>query len=132
MNKLNDTNFEDPEQVVLDFIKYSYQLCKKCPIGRKGNTDECIKESLQLIHYFTHLKFHPYSDHRSGLDSIKNIKEIDSTEIINNKETKILTKKNQSIVPACEFTLKFKNKKWKISNVRIKQGVNNYYTLFIN
>jgi hypothetical protein len=132
MENLNAIKFEVPEQVVLDFIRSSYQFCKRCPIGPKGDKDECIKESLKLIHHFTYLKFHPYSDHRSGLNSIKDIKEVDFTEIVTDKETIIVTKKNQSIVPACEFRLKLRNKKWKISNVRINQGVKNYYTLFIN
>ncbi len=129
MKNINSTEFEVPEYVVLKFIKCSYQFCKRCPIGPKGSREECIKESLKLIHDFTYLKFHPNNDYRLGLDSIKDIKEIDFTETINKEEVIVVTKKNQSIVPSCEFKLKLKNKEWRISNVRIKQGKNNYHTI---
>lgn len=132
MTYLIDTCFETPEEVVLNFVKSSAQFCKRCPIGPKGSTDLCLSEALKLIQHYTYFKFHPYSDHRVALENIKNIKEIDFIELINNKETKVHTKKNQSIISACEFTLKRKNKKWKIVKVLIKQGENNYRSVFIN
>ena len=132
MINLIDTSFEIPEEVVLNFVKSSKQFCKRCPIGPKGATDLCISDALKLIHYYTYFKFHPYSDHRSALEKIKNIKEIDFVELINSKEAKVHTKKNQIIISACEFTLKRKSKKWKIVKILIKQGENNYYSVFIN
>ncbi|NVK65874.1 MAG: hypothetical protein HWE22_14870 [Flavobacteriales bacterium] len=132
MKNTCDIKHEVPEEVVLEFIRNSYQFFKKFPIGPKGDTDESLKESLKLIHQFTYFKFHPHSDHRSGLYRIKDIKEIDFIEIVNDKEVIIVTRKNQSIVPACEFRLKRKNKSWKISNVRIKHGTSNYSNLFVS
>jgi len=132
MEKILDTNFEIPEEVVLNFIKSANLLCKRCPIGPKGDTEKCREETLQLIHFYTYLKYQPYSNHRGGLNKIKNIKEIDSILSQDKREVKILTKKNQSIIPACKFVLNYKSNKWKISNVLIKQGTNNYYSLFVS
>ena len=132
MGGLIDTNFQVPEEVVLNFIKSSYQFCKRWPIGSEEDTDKCLQEALSIVHHYTYLKFHPYSDHRSGMNRIKDIKQIESVELINKKETRVLTKKNQSITPAYEFTLRFKNRKWKIINIRMVQGQNNYYSVFLN
>jgi len=126
------TNFEAPEQVVLDFIKSAHRLSKKCPIGPKGDTETCIKTASDLMHYFTYFKFHPYSDHRYGLHRVKDIKEIDSVTILSKKELSLLTKKNQGTIPVCVFTLLHKNQKWKISNVQIKSGINNFHDLFVS
>lgn len=130
MENLTNTNFEDPEQVVTDFIKAAYQFSKRCPIGPKGDTETCIKSASELIHYFTYLKFHPYKNYRYSLDRIKKIKEITSVETLNNKETHILTKKYQSAVPECLFKLIRKNGKWKISDAQFNTGINRYSSVF--
>ena len=95
MENLNYTEFDVPEKVVFSFIKESKSFCKRCPIEPKGDKDKCIKESQKLIHHFTYLKFHPYTDHRSGLNSVKDIKEIDFSEAVNEKEVIIVTKKSK-------------------------------------
>lgn len=83
-----ETNFDIPEQVVLDFIQSARHFSKYCPIGPKGDTSECRKQASTLIHYFTYFKFHPYSDHRWGLGLIKHIREIDRVISSNQKESK--------------------------------------------
>ena len=77
MNYLQQTDFNNPAEVILKFIESSYNYSKSCPIGPKGDSEECVNSALEIIHYYTYFKYHLYSDHRSGLNTIKDIKEID-------------------------------------------------------
>ena len=132
MNKLIDTDFNDPQSVTLSFIQAAFNFNKSCPIGPKGDTKECVTAALEIMHYYTYLKFHPYCDHRSGLNNIKDIKEIDFVEKVNKNIIHIHTKKNHTAAPACLFTLKFKDRKWRVSEVHIKRSNNKnlYHSLF--
>ena len=133
MNYLQQTDFNNPAEVILKFIESSYNYSKSCPIGPKGDSEECVNSALEIIHYYTYFKYHPYSDHRSGLNTIKDIKEIDFLEEKSKTETLIHTKKNQSTIPACLFTVQYKDHKWRVSEVQIKNGKNKdlYYSVFI-
>jgi hypothetical protein len=132
MSLLEKTDFSNPSELVLDFIKSSSAYSKQCSVGPKGDSKECLKVALDIIHHYTYFKFHQYKDYRSGLNAIKNAKEIDCIEYKSKRECLVYTKKNLSVLPECVFTLICKNKKWKIDGVHKKNGNNTalYQSLF--
>lgn len=60
----------------------------------------------------------------------KDIKEIDTVDMISNRKVRIITKKNRSTVPACQFELVHKKSGWVIESFSQIIGINHFYSIF--
>ncbi len=127
-----ETNFEDPKDVVMNFILSMKLFGKKSSIiYRDFGEKEFNRMGLEIIHFYTSIKYHPYSNRTWDVGRIARIKEIESIERINKSEYLVITKRIQNQIASCRFTLKMSHKKWKVTNIELVQGVNHYYSLIV-
>ena len=130
MDLLPPTNFDDPEDVLLQFVAAARRFYKRYHFTQARDSAQAEADALKLLHHFTHFKYHPYRYWTHGLDKIKHINAIERVEVLSTKVVNVHTLKNQSAIPACVFTLHRTNKRWRVADAYSKHGGNIRMAIF--
>lgn len=122
-NQKNNDTKPAYEQLLLDFFQACHTYNRK--YDWQDESLEAKQNLAKIIKQYTSYK--KSNSFRMIMHYAKDIKEID---MISNRKVCVMTKKNRSTVPACQFELVHKKSGWVIESFSKIIGANHFYNIF--